>query len=285
MRSRAAYPPPRWLLSLWCWRVCFFGFWDLSQKCSKYMFGNVPNIVKTCFQNCVKSRPGGGLGASWAPLGRPLAPRRLPGYPWGRHGRHCGSILSLRMPPTSRCFGIPFLGMFLDRFLTDFGSHSGGPNPPTWHENRCQDAFPVWPHFGIDFLMILDSKIHLPITPVNAIMIWISNWNYHFIKIVVFQSILKFDSIWEPFELHFGIKNPPTSKYIALPGDIKNGSNFYKVFYWILACFGGGKIEPKTNKNPSRIRVLFWTRFWRKFDPKVPIAPGQRIRRGEGREG
>ena len=67
--------------------------------------------------------------------------------------------------------GYPFLDPFLDSCLTDFGPHSGSQNSPTWHINRCQDAFPVRPHFGIDFLLIWDPKIHLPSTPVNPIML------------------------------------------------------------------------------------------------------------------
>ena len=45
------------------------------------------------------------------------------------------------------------------------------------------------------------------------------------------ELISKFDKIWKPFGLHFGIKNPPTSKNIALPRGIKDGSDFYTDFY------------------------------------------------------
>ena len=44
-----------------------------------------------------------------------------------------------------------FFDTFLDRFFFDFRSQLASQNPPKSLKNRCQDAFPCWTPFLIDF--------------------------------------------------------------------------------------------------------------------------------------
>ena len=52
-----------------------------------------------------------------------------------------------------------FFDAFLDRFLLDFRPQLASQNPPKSLQNRCQDAFPCWPAFLIDFWSIFAPNL------------------------------------------------------------------------------------------------------------------------------
>ena len=58
--------------------------------------------------------------------------------------------------------------------------------------------------------------------------------------------------IWEPFGLHFGIKNPPTSKNIALPRVSKNCPIFIQIFIEFWLQLGGLVGTMFATKRPPR---------------------------------
>ena len=73
------------------------------------------------------------------------------------------------------------------------------------------------------------------------------------------ELISKIDKSWKPIGSYSGIPNPPGSKNIALPRGIKNWSDFYTDFYWILASFWGPcwshvrhQEAPKTTQDASQ---------------------------------
>ena len=54
---------------------------------------------------------------------------------------------------TALAVALFFDSIFLRSWL-DFPSQLGSQTPPLWKKNRCQDAFPSSPRFGIDFCSI-----------------------------------------------------------------------------------------------------------------------------------
>ena len=59
-----------------------------------------------------------------------------------------------------------FSDALLDWFFVDFRFQVGSENPPKSNKNRCQDAFPCWLHFLMDFWSIFAPNLD-PLNPNN----------------------------------------------------------------------------------------------------------------------
>ena len=126
-------------------------------------------------------------------------------------------------------FSFPCLGLswpVLARFSFPTWPQLGSQNPPKSIKNRCQDAFPSWFHFGIDFSSIFTSKFD-PLNP--------QNHNCSLGKTRFFQKIA-FRS-WHRFLFDFSANMPP--------------------FFLQKST----KIYPKTDLERHR----FFDRFWHRF--------------------
>ena len=137
-----------------------------------------PGQIRWCQVRSNQARPcemGKKFHGHWGERGLPVRERWAP-------PRGPGNSRARGVRPSYCAFFAMLVTFFLDWFLLDVWPQLASRNPQKSIKNPCQDAFPCWTPFLIDFWSILAPNLDPP-NPKN-------HWNYiGFICIVGFAAL------------------------------------------------------------------------------------------------
>ena len=158
---------------------CFIDFggfsepsWEAKTSQNRSIMASKKRWKKDGCQNgqkgAVKNPKVSGPSGSW-PLGRthpfmagkPLTPP-IPGKKFLPSHWFCSDLTwpHQTQPDRTQLAWSDLIWPGSDRILSDFRFQLGVPNPPKSIKNQCQDAFPCWPHFLMDFCPIFVPNLY-----------------------------------------------------------------------------------------------------------------------------